>query len=400
MLLSPMVLGTLQEGEEGSSELFRFILIADAHIGYIGEQGSDYLSWLLTAAYNAIEPEFIVNAGDLTDSSNGLPIPAGPYREEWEEYRSITDGAGMNPEIYYDLPGNHDQYNDADLSYYLRYSIQGEATGEKQQTWSLGFEGKKYQFVSICTAGNDGATWPIDNAGLDPEELSWIRERIDPCSEIIFFFGHHPLESWEYGREEFESILMGCNSIYCYGHTHSYSLSYLEDTMLVNAASIGKSDHDHYVVIRAFSNGEISVVPYDVYQIPEFIGGITVGDLFYEDGGTPEARAKGEVVKIRRGSAITIKVDCGYRDVWDLWGGATTFRFQSGSAEGWCDWPEKFSVERGLNDIKGFDDSSHWSLCHTFAPEEEGTYCFRISVEGKYGEYGEAMGSIRVIFAD
>ena len=72
----------------------------------------------------------------------------------------------MSPEVYYDIPGNHDQYGDGSLFYYLESSMQGRATGSTQQAWFLTY-GKIYEFISVCNARNDGKPWLTDNAGLD-----------------------------------------------------------------------------------------------------------------------------------------------------------------------------------------------------------------------------------------
>jgi Icc-related predicted phosphoesterase len=125
-----------------------------------------------------------------------------------------------------------------------------------------------YEFIGVCTAGNDGRPWPIDNAGLDSKELEWINKNIDRDADVIFFFGHHPLDDLEYGREEFQSMLEDYPSVYIYGHTHSYGIDYYNNTMLVNAASLGKSSKDHYLLVTVDNEGVASVTPYTVPQLP------------------------------------------------------------------------------------------------------------------------------------
>ena len=70
-----------------NDKIFWFILMSDVHIGAWGHPGSEYLEWMVTEAKDVINPSFIVNAGDLTDSTNGniLGWPNGPYQEEWNE---------------------------------------------------------------------------------------------------------------------------------------------------------------------------------------------------------------------------------------------------------------------------------------------------------------------------
>jgi predicted phosphodiesterase len=252
--------------------IFSFIVISDVHMGENfdgGKQDSDYLYWVLNDAYNAIKPAFIVVTGDITDSTNGgLMAIGGPYQKEWDEYRSIVDDSSVSYNNYYDIPGNHDHYSDRNFSYYLKNSIQGSVTGSTQHSWFLEAEGKKYQFIGVCTAGNDGKPWPADNAGLDQNELGWINSVIDESADMIFFFGHHPLEDLEYGGEAFKSILLQYPSVYIYGHTHDYGISYYEECMLVNVDSLGKSSENHYLYGEVGANNEISVAPYNAYQLP------------------------------------------------------------------------------------------------------------------------------------
>ncbi|MDY6986229.1 MAG: tetratricopeptide repeat protein [Candidatus Thermoplasmatota archaeon] len=262
-----------QEVSGVEQPIFSFIVISDVHMGENfdgGKQDSDYLYWVLNDAYNAIKPAFIVVTGDITDSTNGgLMAIGGPYQKEWDEYRSIVDASSVSYNDYYDIPGNHDHYSDRNFSYYLRNSIQGSVTGSTQHSWFLEAEGKKYQFIGVCTAGNDGRPWPIDNAGLDQNELGWINSAMDESADMIFFFGHHPLEDLEYGGEAFKSILLQHPSVYIYGHTHDYGISYYEECMLVNVDSLGKSSENHYLYGEVGANNEISVASYNAYELPE-----------------------------------------------------------------------------------------------------------------------------------
>jgi hypothetical protein len=255
--------------EDVENELFRFIVISDTHVGENfdgGTQDTEYLGWIMSSVVPAVRPEFMVLTGDITDSTNGGLIPlGGPYQKEWDQYADIISGSASD--FLYDLPGNHDQYKDADLSYYLDNSVQGKANGYTQTSWFLDSGGKRFQFIGTCTAGNDGASWPSDNAGLDPDEISWIEQTIDAEADRVFFFGHHPLEDLEYGRAEMESFLRGHNATYIYGHTHEYGISYFEGKELINCDSLGKSSDNHYLLFRIGNDG-VAVEPYTYPQVP------------------------------------------------------------------------------------------------------------------------------------
>ena len=260
--------------------IFRFMVIGDPHMGEDGAQDSRYLSWIVNEAYPAIRPKFIVNVGDSVDGTNGGFIPmGGPYQSEWDEYRIILDQAGMNVKTFYDIPGNHDAYGDAEHSYFLRNSIQGQARGDCQQAWKINVDYRTYQFLAVDTSSNDGGPWPIDMCGLDSGELEWIEANMDSNADLIFFFGHHPITKTSFvdritgnwkggGREEFKSILRNNNCVYIYGHTHVYGTSYYEGVPLVNTASIGKSPYNHYLVVEVNSNNGVRITPYDVGELP------------------------------------------------------------------------------------------------------------------------------------
>jgi len=267
-----------------ADRLFWFMFISDAHIGADGSQDTQYLTWAVTEARNIINPLFIVNSGDLTDSTNGGVIPNGPYEEEWTKYRQILNSAGMTPELYYDIPGNHDAYNDENFAYYKAYSMQGSARNATQHVWSKTFEFGSYQFLGICTPGNDGASfsiWPWDyfgdHAGLDQDELGFIEAELaaHPLAELVMIFGHHPFEAgyddWTdtglgYGLNAFLNLIDAHGvPLYEFGHTHDYkediySADLSRGIFYMNVDSLGKSNNDHYAVMAVDGNG-ISIVP-------------------------------------------------------------------------------------------------------------------------------------------
>ena len=74
--------------------------------------------------------------GDLTDSTNGniLAIQMGHIRPNGINTR-VYSAQGVNGSFYFDIPGNHDAYNDQYFDYYLANSVQGRATGKTQASW-------------------------------------------------------------------------------------------------------------------------------------------------------------------------------------------------------------------------------------------------------------------------
>lgn len=266
-----------------ADRLFWFMIISDTHVG-AKTTASANLIWAVTQARQVIAPQFIVNCGDLCDSTNGGLIPDGPYQDEWDTYRYILDSAGMTSDFYYDMPGNHDEYNDKNLAYYKANSIQGRATGLTQPSWTRQFSYGSYHFLGVCTPGNDGAPfsiWPWDNygdhAGLDDIELPYIQSDLAGHTEaqLTLIFGHHPFDPYyhslfdtglTYGRETFLSLIQTyLVPFYGFGHTHNYRENFYykdltEGIYYMNVASLGKSDQNQYAVMAVDGNG-LSLVP-------------------------------------------------------------------------------------------------------------------------------------------
>ncbi len=267
-----------------NDRIFWFILVSDTHIGARGSQDSNNLTWIVTQGMNVVQPEFVVLAGDLTDSTNGnwLGYPNGPYQQEWDEYKSILTKGNVNSINFYDIPGNHDAYNDKYFQYYIANSVQGRATGSTQVSWTRVFDFGKYHFLGVNTAGNTGASfslsWPYgDYAGLDSDELAYIWNELTSHSDhdLTLVFGHHPVtdtgvstDTWlYYGAQDFIGMLdQYMASLYGYGHTHKYSEVLFEGDaytgsmigdgiVYLNVTSVGKSSDNNFTVIAVDCNG-------------------------------------------------------------------------------------------------------------------------------------------------
>jgi hypothetical protein len=262
-----------------NNRVFWFIQSSDVHVGARGDQDSGNLQWLVTQGKDVIQPNFIVVSGDLTDSTNGnfFGYPDGPHPEEWNLYQSILSGR-VDAGGYYDLPGNHDHYNDQYFSYYLANSIQGRASGNTQVSWIRTFDFGKYHFIGINTADNTGSPFSLDptkyygdHAGLDASELAFIENELSlhQDADLTFIFGHHPLSPTGnssdtyvyYGGDEFASLMQTNGvSLYGYGHTHEASESFYTHNVspgvyYFNVASLGKSSENQYSVTAIDCNG-------------------------------------------------------------------------------------------------------------------------------------------------
>ncbi len=279
-----------------SSQLLWFLHASDLHIGMSDTTDTTRLQWLVTTARSVINPSFIVATGDLTDSTNGnwLEWPNGPYQAEWDQYKAIVDGAGMPGNFFFDLPGNHDAYNDADFSYYLANSVQGRATGRTQHSWTRFLGTRKYHFLGINSSDNTGdgfsIFWPYgDHAGLDTGELAFINSELSTHADadLTFVFGHHPIsdtgvstDTWLfYGYQEFiDALGSRATSAYNFGHTHRNSQALFtgdprtgpmagDGVHYYNVASLGKDSPNSYDVIAIDCDG-VSVATKNVQSWP------------------------------------------------------------------------------------------------------------------------------------
>ena len=279
-----------------ADRLFWFMVLSDTHIGADNKAPQntavENLTWAVGPARQVIKPQFIVNCGDLCDSTNGGTIPNGPYKAEWDQYRKILLDAGMTPDFYYDMPGNHDHYNDKTFSYYRFNSMQGVATGKTQPSWTRQFPYGSYHFKGACTPGNDGASWSAsaednfgDHAGLDDDELDDIDADLKnhTDAQLTLIFGHHPFEPYysspfdtglTYGLPRFLDMLDDyLIPFYGFGHTHNYrenfrtSFYYKTFTTpgiyYLNVASLGKESvltGDYSYAMMAIDGNGVSIV--------------------------------------------------------------------------------------------------------------------------------------------
>ena len=187
----------------------------------------------------------------------------------------------MTQAYYYDLPGNHDAYNDASFAYYAANSVQGRATsGRKQHSWTRNFSFGEYHFLGVNTADNSGdalqpllALRRLCRARLVGTNLHRPELAAHPAAKLTLVFGHHPLAATGnsqdtylyYGRNEFVSYLNTYGaSLYGYGHTHAsvesfYTTSMTEGVFYFNVSSLGKDSPNQFTVTAIDCNGIASV---------------------------------------------------------------------------------------------------------------------------------------------
>jgi hypothetical protein len=263
----------------GPDQLFWFLSISDTHIENKlegGNQPVDNLNWATSELLETVQPQFMVLTGDITEGKDGGLIPTGQSDAEWQNYRAIVDSNGMSPDSYFDMPGNHDQYNEADLNHYLEYSVLGQATGAINHAWTREDTAGKTLFIALATCGSDGAPWPVDNGGLDNDDMAFLQTTLNAHqdADIIVLFGHHPAQAnyyWSDGLQQFQQIMEDWDvSAYIFGHSHEYSMQWSFGTLQVNVASLGKSAH-HQVGLYAFDGRGLAAKVFDAGDWPQVL---------------------------------------------------------------------------------------------------------------------------------
>ncbi len=289
---------------DDASRVLWFLAVSDDHITARDSDGPARLQWLLSEAKDAIEPDMIFNMGDITDASNGEPLISvypGQQDDEWVQYQQIIDASGVTTDNYIDLTGNHDQYRDEGLSYYLSHSLAGRTFNRTQHSVVIQKPWGSYHFLGINTAANDGAMFPIDNAGLDVSELVYILRSLEDNANanMTLVFGHHPIVRPDLGFKLSEGSdevqqMFGDFFVrsYFYGHTHEYRDLFWPDnermpvTLQENVASFGKDDAD-YILLGAVDNDNLHVRPFKMGEWPWVI--VTTPADINQGGGNPWA---------------------------------------------------------------------------------------------------------------
>ncbi len=257
-----------------TDELFWFVQASDTHIGsaeiWYGDRAPEHLDLLLGQSVDAILPEFIVVTGDLVDATDGLGIPLYQHDDEWEDYEDIVLNAGMSPDYFHDLVGNHDTYSDAGASHYLDYSLWGSTSGDVHHSWTLEMPWGDYFFVGLNTSDLSGATPLLDEEGLTAEEAVFLESELaaNPDSRLNFVFGHHPTHSFEVGETALRDLLSDHDvSVYGSGHDHDLDIDFIDDTLHFNMDSLGKQDQNN-VALYAIDHDGLSAQALDIGRWP------------------------------------------------------------------------------------------------------------------------------------
>jgi hypothetical protein len=231
----PDGLACVEGGAPGPGPVW-FLHASDPHFGD-STSVSALLGTLLGELVPVLEPAATILSGDTTDSGAAA---------EWALYHAAIDAAAPTYPAWLEIPGNHDVKDDhADL--FLSESLAGRAgSGLHGQTFLDTAAGRVRLLRantsdSSLNAVNIAGTFGADQAA----ELMALAD-LAPPSAYTLATGHHPLTGAErliLGFDRLQTLLStaGAQAYLC-GHVHWQNLSWLGNTLIVQAPSLGKSD--------------------------------------------------------------------------------------------------------------------------------------------------------------
>jgi len=237
------------EYSRDASKIFWILHIADSHIGSEWYAEDERFAWALQDAVYIIQPDLIVNSGDLCDGSiSGIPT-TGQSEDEWSAYRQVVDDSGMTVDYYVDIPGNHDLYGDPGFSFYLDWSLHGSTFGTTTRSLLLEFAFGKYFIYGCNTAGDEGRRF-IDDHEFSQAELEELEAELtaNDDSRLSLVFGHHPPNQPD-NSDQAREIMKAHQAIYFHGHSHVYDEYIYSGLLTFEVDSIGKDKTNNLAVI-------------------------------------------------------------------------------------------------------------------------------------------------------
>lgn len=230
----------------GTENVFWFLHVSDVHIGspLYGNHGK-HANWLFDEAIGIVQPWFVVVTGDLVDAAKNKVPTAGQVQAEWDEYRSLYEGAVMTPSFYFDLPGNHDGYGDEGMGHYLANSLLGRTHNRLYTAWTVEIPAGQYLFFGFNSAGNGSGPF-FEKPAFTTDEIEVFQQTVlnHDSARQVFALAHHPLSKPAKGKEVEDELKSLGGAYYLHGHDHDYE-EYLAGggTVVVNqVASLGAKD--------------------------------------------------------------------------------------------------------------------------------------------------------------
>lgn len=230
------------------------LLVADLHFGDSDTVHGDF-SYFLDVVVPTIDAATVINAGDIVDLGTSIP--------DWEEYITIAEERAPPPPYYFEVPGNHD-VKEAGITNYLSYTIAGRAGyGMYGQTF---LEGRLHPYYGrlrvLRTNTADSGSNALNVPGIFTAEQDEALRALSPGDEPITYTlvaAHHPLTGLQglyTGRQRMKDLVTHVGAAaYLSGHAHLPRLSWHEDTLVVQAVSLGKTNPPGFSLVSLDVSG-------------------------------------------------------------------------------------------------------------------------------------------------
>ena len=237
------------EYSNDASKILWILHVSDSHIGTEWYNETERFAWGLQDAVYIIQPDLIVNTGDLCDGSiSGIPA-TGQSEDEWSAYRQVVDDSSMTVDYYVDIPGNHDLYGDPGFSFYLDWSLNGSTLGVTTRSLAMEYSFGKYFIYGCNTAGEEGRIF-VDDHEFSQAELDELQAELtaNDDSRLSLVFGHHPPNQPD-NAEQAREIMKEHQAIYFHGHSHTYDEYIYSDLLTFQVDSLGKATSRNVAII-------------------------------------------------------------------------------------------------------------------------------------------------------
>jgi UDP-2,3-diacylglucosamine pyrophosphatase LpxH len=223
-------------GALSASDL-KFVVVSDTNPEFLNQKDFSHFEKFIDRI-NALKPDLVINLGDLI-YGYGLRST----RPQWERYLEVI---GRIEPPYYQIPGNHDVFNNRARQIYL----------ELFRKTYMSFDAGKCHFVLLDNL-EDGV-W----GKIGPEQLAWLEEDLKrPRWEQAFVFIHVPvwdmkarnvrLEWREFWFEKIHPLLLAgrVKAVFA-GHSHRFGPTRIYDGLIYYIAG-GGSPRLHKEYVRA-----------------------------------------------------------------------------------------------------------------------------------------------------
>jgi len=242
--------------------IFWFMHVSDLHTScqWDPTDESKNIAFALGPAVQVIKPWFLVATGDLVDGSpNGLPT-LGQSQQEWDEYKALYQAAGMTPDFYFDLPGNHDGYGDIGYHYYLANSLHGSTRHTTYVSWNVDTPLGTYYFFGFSSAGVGSGAISEDPKFLDDQVAAFQDGLIQNAdAQLVFVLAHHRITQPANSAPVIDALSGVGGGFYIHGHVHEYDEYTDGDPSIVacevdslgqketNNIAVGAVDHNAFI---------------------------------------------------------------------------------------------------------------------------------------------------------